>query len=324
MSQVREAILTQLLNAGSPVSGDQIAGDLGISRTAVWKHIRSLQKQGIHITAIRGRGYELHDDVLTASGIHDHLASRPPQLIGRRIEHLDSTDSTNLEILRRAEQGAKEGLVIFAERQTNGRGRMGRRWHTLPASALAFSVLLRPAVPPQRVCELPLVAGYAIHRALSPLAPNIGLKWPNDLVHQGAKLGGILTEMRAEPGLVHAVAIGIGLNIHPPRTGWPQDIGQPVTDLASVSRGRLRRQQVAAACIAALDACYRNWLEQGFEPIRKAWWQAHVAPDGWVRVRDAEGSIEGIARGLDDDGALLLETASGIQRIIAGDLEVLQ
>ena len=323
MSDSRRAILGRLAASRTPVSGDRLAAELGISRTAVWKHVQGLRGDGLDIEAIGGQGYLLRSDVLLAEAIRERFGATQPSRIGRMIEVLDEIDSTNLELLRRAEQGADEGLVLFAERQTKGRGRLARRWHTFAGEALAFSLLLRPALPPQRIPEVPLVAACGLYRAISGFAPEVRLKWPNDLLFRGRKLAGILTEMRAEPGRVHALVIGIGLNVKAPAGGWPADITQPVTDLTTAAGRELNRHDIAAACIRGLDEAYGQWLAEGFAPIRDDWWQAHAASGQPVRVHDGAGYIEGIAEALDLDGALLLRTAGETRRIIAGDLELM-
>lgn len=323
MKATRQTILDRLAISRSPVSGDLLAEELGISRTAIWKHVQGLRSDGLDIEAIGGQGYLLRSDILVAEAIRNRFGATQPSRIGRAIETLDQIDSTNLEILRRAEQGAGEGLVIFAERQTQGRGRLSRHWHTFAGQALAFSLLLRPELPPQRIPEVPLVTACGLHRAVAGFAPEVRLKWPNDLLHQGKKLAGILTEMRAEPGRVHALVVGIGLNVRAPAGGWPSDINQPVTDLASAAGRDVNRHDLAAACILELDRTYDQWLTEGFAPIREAWWQAHAASGRQVRVHDGRKYVEGIASALDMDGALLLDTGQETRRIIAGDLELL-
>jgi len=323
VTSTREAILARLAASRRPVSGNLLATELGISRTAVWKHIRHLREHGMDIRTLPGRGYLLCSDTFNAAAVTAELSVHPPQRIGRQILVFDELDSTNAEAMRRADQGAAEGLVVFAERQRQGRGRRGRTWHTLAEDALAMSILLRPQLPPESVPQLSLVAAVGLHRALSSFAPDIRLKWPNDLLHMKSKLAGILTEMRAEPGHVHAVVIGIGVNIRRPASGWPADIAQPVTDLASAAGRNIPRLEVVGKIIRALDTAYQCYLDEGLAPIRKAWWQAHAACHQRVRVHDGGHYIEGIAEALDDDGALLLRHDGELTRIIAGDLEVM-
>jgi len=302
-----------------PVSGDDLATELGLSRAAIWKHIQMLKKNGIGIEARPGKGYVLNSEIFSEGLLRAQLSTRR---IGKQIIILEETGSTNHDAMQQAGAGAEEGLVIFADRQHHGKGRLGRTWHTMPES-LAASVLLRPDLPPEQVPQLSLLTAVALHDALSRHAPDLRIKWPNDLLHHGKKVAGILTEMRAEPGRVHAVVLGFGINLAPPADGWPRDISKPATDLATISASPVSRMKLAIAILNALDQWYDVYLQHGFAPVHRAWWQAHAASGARVSVYDGRQYIEGIASALDDDGALLLDTGNGIRRIIAGDLELL-
>ncbi|HXH64105.1 MAG TPA: biotin--[acetyl-CoA-carboxylase] ligase [Mariprofundaceae bacterium] len=320
---VQQRILTRLAGGPGPVSGHELAAELGLSRTAVWKHVQALRRSGIRIRSESGRGYILESDRFTAEALAMRLAIDPPARIGQRILCLETVDSTNLEALRAADADAPEGLVIIAEQQQHGRGRLGRTWHTLTDDALALSVLLRPSLPPERVSQIPLVVGVALYEAFRGLGAEVAIKWPNDILHRGAKLAGILTEMRAEPGHVQAVVAGIGINVRHPENGWPDDIQQAVTDLATAARRPMRRLEVAERVIRSLDACYGLYLHEGFDSLRDSWWSAHAGSGTRVRVHDGGGYVEGTAIAIDHDGALLLSTGDATRRIIAGDLELM-
>lgn len=281
MNPKREAILARLDSSPTPVSGDELASELGLSRAGIWKHIQSLRKQGIKIESHIGRGYQLKSDVLTPSMLSNKIHSKR---IGSQIMVLDETDSTNREVMRQAESGAEEGLVIIAEHQTQGRGRMGRSWHTAGDDSLTISILLRPDLSPDQVPQLSLLTAVALYQTLVTYVPDVRIKWPNDLLHHGAKMAGILTEMRAEPGRVHAVVLGVGLNIRKPEHGWPKEINQKVTDLSSSSGKEISRLAIAAEFIQAVDHCYDIYLNNGFAPIRKLWWDAHAASGQSVRA----------------------------------------
>jgi len=319
MNQAREHILTRLALSHQPVSGDELAAELNLSRTGVWKHIQILKKSRAYIQALAGKGYLLKSDVFSAGLLKAKLTT---ERVGKNILILDETGSTNQDVMQQAEAGAEEGLVIFANKQLNGKGRLGRTWHTMPES-LAGSVLLRPDLPPEKVPQLSLLTAVALHDALSVYVPELRIKWPNDLLCHGAKVAGILTEMRAEPGCVHAVVLGFGINLKAPEQGWPADITQKVTDIETVSCQNISRVEIAASVLNALDQWYDIYLNDGFAPLRSAWWKAHAASGDRVRVHHGNQYIEGIASALDDDGALLLQTSTGVQRIIAGDLELL-
>lgn len=327
MHPTREALLHQLSRAEEDLSGEQLAQSLGISRTAVWKHVHAMQAEGLDIRADHGRGYRLYEDVLVASLICERLAGRR---IGCRCLVVPEVDSSNSALMRMAMQEGEEvpdGTVMLAERQTQGRGRLQRSWLTLPQHSLALSVLLRPPLAPTEVSQLPLLAAVAVQQAMAPLftqqePPPLSIKWPNDILCEGRKLAGILTEMRAEPGTVQAVVIGIGINVRPPESGWPEELAQVAGDLSSAAGRPVRRMDAAAAVLRRFDELYDHYLAHGFDAIRSAWWQAHAACGKPVRVHNGMTYIDGIAEALDTDGALLLRTSDGLKRIVAGDLEM--
>jgi len=321
MNNTCNTILTRLINANTPVSGDKLAHELNLSRTAVWKHIHTLQRAGIHIRAHKGRGYVLESDILNERFLEQHLNTR---LLGRPCLVLDEVDSTNSEAMRRASDGAQEGLTVLADRQTAGRGRLQRHWHTIAEHTLAMSVLLKPPLAPEKIPQISLLTAVALHNALSPLAPDIRIKWPNDILHHGRKMAGILTEMRAEPGRVQAVVVGMGINVNAPSGGWPEDITDIATDLGTASGRTVSRMDIAVRILESMEQHYLDYLNDGFDPVREQWWQAHAACRKPVRVHDGLRYIEGIAEALDEDGALLLRTHSGIQRVVAGDLELIE
>jgi len=316
----RDTILARLHSSHEPVSGDLLARELGLSRAGVWKHIQSLRKQGIEIESHSGLGYMLKSDVLNAAMLQGSLKTGR---IGSTVVVLDETDSTNREAMRQAEAGAADGTVIIAGEQSGGRGRLGRSWYTAGLDALAMSVLLRPDMPPEHVPQLSLLTAVALQRALAPLAPQLRIKWPNDLLADGAKLAGILTEMRAEPGKVHAVVLGIGINVRRPASGWPESITQRVTDLTTAAGRDISRLEVAAGVLTALDDCYHEYLNHGFSRIREWWWEAHAASGRMVRAHGGNGYVEGIAEALDEDGALMLRIDGELQRFVAGDIELI-
>lgn len=243
-------------------------------------------------------------------------------MLNFNIQHFTSIDSTNKEVLRQAAQGAKEGLTIVAEQQTDGKGRLGRTWETID-HALAMSVLLRPEIDTQKVAQLSLVAAVAAHQALALFAPKTRIKWPNDLLIDGQKVCGILTEMQqGKHGL--AVVIGLGINISEPQQGWGEDMRTPPTSLNQHCSQIISKDEVLQAILESLDDCYNRFTHQGFQPMIEAWEKAHVASGQTVSVFDGNSYIQGIALGLADDGALRLLVNGQEQRIIAGDVSLME
>jgi len=262
------------------------------------------------------------DDLLSRDALQASLGHGRCEIIGRCIRCVEETGSTNTDLMQAALAGAQEGTVLIADRQHSGRGRLGRRWHTVPG-ALACSVLLRPAVSPSNLPQLSLLAAVALQAALRDISAGIAIKWPNDILHQGAKLAGILTEARTDPGCAPIVVLGFGINVSPPSGGWHPDIQQAATDLSTAAGHPVSRCDIAVALLKQLDQWYLRYMRKGFEPVRDAWWRAHVASGRCVRAWDGRQYTEGIARALDADGALLLETSQGIRRVIAGELTLI-
>ncbi len=244
------------------------------------------------------------------------------------VQHFDSLDSTNKEVLRQAEAGAKEGLVVVANKQTAGKGRLGRSWSTID-DALAMSLLLRPDIKPTKIPQLSLMTAVAVHEALSLFTPHIGIKWPNDLLIFDAKgnakkVCGILTEMRCKGANTQAVVLGIGINIFEPTQGWAEPLTPIATSLNHQSNGIAQKNDVLQAVLESLATWYACLLTQGFSPILKAWEAAHIATGQSVSVHDGNNYIQGIAQGLAADGTLRLLVNGVEQRIIAGDVSLME
>lgn len=238
------------------------------------------------------------------------------------IQHFESLDSTNKEVLRQAKDGAQEGLTIVAEQQSHGKGRLGRKWETVD-HALAMSVLLRPSIDTTKVSQLSLVSAVAAHEALSLFAPQTRIKWPNDLLIDGKKVCGILTEMQqSKHGL--AVVVGMGINVSEPASGWAKDMRTPPTHLHAYSQHNISKDDVLQAILESLNTWYSRFIQDGFFPIRHAWEKAHIANGQTVSVHDGNTYIQGIALGLADDGALRLLVNGEEQRIIAGDVSLME
>ena len=245
-------------------------------------------------------------------------------LAGRfNVDALAECDSTNSELLRRAERGAPVGTVIVADRQSAGRGRRGRSWLSAPESSLTFSLLWRFNGPPGQLAGLSLAVGVALARGLEALgARGIRLKWPNDVLlavdGDFAKLAGILIELSSDRRGSQAV-IGIGLNLLPP----PEELPQPAAGLAQAMVGAPERHRVLAAILQELAAVLEAFAVDGFSALKSEWQQRHAWQGLPVRLLgDDAVLLEGTCYGADDDGALLLETAAGIQRIFSGDVSL--
>lgn len=236
------------------------------------------------------------------------------------IDALASCDSSNSRLLARAESGAPSGTVLVADQQTAGRGRRGRTWHGSPGDSLTFSLLWRFPPESSAPTALSLTVGLALARAMTGLgAADVRLKWPNDLLCHGRKLGGILIEL--QPGALRTAIIGIGINLHLPHD-LPQEVAATAISLAEGGAVTPTRAIVLAACLQHLCAVLDDYAANGFAPLQNEWQAKHAWQGEQVVISGASESMQGICRGVDTEGGLLLETASGLRRIVSGDVSL--
>jgi len=319
-----ELVLAFLAEAADDfVSGEVISGKLGLSRAAVWKHVRSLRSRGYRIDALPARGYRLAEipDRLGSLEVKPLLNTHDLGQVLHCREQLPSTSDLAKEI---AEHGAAHGEVVIADRQTAGRGRRGRAWSSPPGKNLYLSVVLRPQLPPQRASELTLVASLAVCDACRQAGVDAGIKWPNDVLVGGRKVAGILTELAAEPDEVHWVVIGIGVNLNAAEEDFPEELRGVAASLA-IARGQpVPRALFAAALLALLEQWLDRHAEEGFGVVREAWRERSVTLGHDVRV-DVDGvDVEGVAEDLDQTGALLVRSGGSLMRVVAGDVVLLR
>jgi len=305
-------------------SGEQLARSLGVSRSAIWKAAGALRELGATLHAVRNRGYRLASasDALDAEKIRERLAPEVRDHV-RSVEATWSTASTNSVLLGRANPPSATSEVFLAEYQTAGRGRRGRAWLASPGGAICLSLSWTFRAVPRDLGALSLVIGVCTLRALRELGvAGAGLKWPNDLLLGERKLGGVLIELRAESAGPACVVIGIGVNIALGAALLQRiaETGIAATDLKSAGLAEPSRNSVAAALVSA---CLRGLLafeREGLKPFIEEWRAADALRGRPVSVTAGEGIAHGVARGVDVNGALLVETAQGVRRFIAGDV----
>jgi BirA family biotin operon repressor/biotin-[acetyl-CoA-carboxylase] ligase len=317
--------LLPLLADGGFHSGEELAAQLGgVSRAAVWKAVQNLTALGLDIQAVRGRGYRLAEPLELLEPAR--LLAELDDLAQRRVtvlEVYDQLDSTNTYLLRRAAEGRPSGAVCLAETQSAGRGRQGRPWVSPFAANLYLSLLWRFAAGPAALSGLSLAVGIAVARTLDRLGvTEAGLKWPNDLLWRQRKLGGILLEFGGESGGPCQVVTGIGLNVAMPRPAEAA-IDQPWVDLRQiVGPGRVSRHRLATALLSELVAVFTRFEQTGFTGFQADWQRFDLTQGKPVRLTLPASTVDGIARGVDDSGALLLETADGVRRFLGGEISL--
>ncbi len=312
--------LLRLLADGSFHSGEQLGAALGLTRSAVWHAIRALEEQGLAPNKLRGRGYRLTRsvDLLVAADIAAACGASFREL---KLEILDSCASTNTLLMEGARAGAAHGSVIACELQLAGRGRLGRQWQSGLAGGLTFSMLWRFDGGAAGLAGLSLAVGVAVARALERAGvAGVQLKWPNDILHGGRKLAGILIETGGEANGPGAAVIGIGINTRLD-AAVREAIDQPVIDVAGLADPAPSRSALLGMVLDELVAVLTEFSRRGFAPFRDEWQRRHAHQNRRVSLLGAgKFAVEGDALGVAEDGALLLGSSDGVQRIISGDL----
>jgi BirA family transcriptional regulator, biotin operon repressor / biotin---[acetyl-CoA-carboxylase] ligase len=329
------------LAAGGFRSGAELARKLGVSRNAIWKAVRVLRELGLSVHAVPHRGYRLPVacEPLDAAAIRAALSLQVRRRI-RRLEALWSVESTNAVLLARSDLPPDLADILIAEYQTAGRGRLGRTWHAPPGGSICLSIGWSFPELPHDLAALGLAVGVCALRALRahipglrvPASPQsrgtphggLALKWPNDLMLDDRKLGGILIEMRAESAGPTYVVVGLGMNLVLGTKLLEQvaATGTRAADLAAAGADPRRRNALAAGLAAEIVGGLARFGEEGLRPFLDEWLAADSLCGRAVTVRTAQTSWNGIARGIDAGGALLVETAQGTQRVLSGDISV--
>ena len=315
-------VLELLRAAGGYISGEKMAEQLGVTRAAVWKKIAALRDAGYDISSAPRSGYVLRSspDRLIEAEIVRGLETR---LIGQKIICYDAVGSTNLLLKDLAREGAQSGTVIVADSQGTGRGRMERAFFSPPGKGIWVSILLRPTFLPQDTPKCTLMAAVAVARAMERFGLRASIKWPNDIMHDGRKLVGILTEMSAEMDRVNYVVIGIGINVNIAPEDFPEDLRTVATSLMQMKGEPLSRVAFLQELLYAIDDLYAEVQRDGFAPVLAAWRTYAVTLGQQVRVIDAAGEeFEGVAADIDAEGALLVDTETGQRRVLAGDVSI--
>lgn len=315
-------ILSALRENPDGVSGAELAEQLGISRAAIWSRIEELRSLDYDIEAGPHFGYRL---VSAPDALHaDDLLARlgKTKVIGRDIRVFEKTTSTNDVIERLARDGVREGVVVFAESQTKGRGRLGRKWVSPERKGLWFSILLRPDLRPPETTQLTIASATALRRAIQSetgLKPEI--KWPNDILVGRKKVAGILTELSAELDRVKHVILGIGVDVNLGAGEFPPELRKLATSLKIESGKAISRPELAAAILRELDFDYARIRAGKFTAVADEWETQCATIGHEVAIQIGGREIRGRAESLDDDGALIVRTEHGrLERIIGGDV----
>ena len=324
-SGVDGTILELFRSGDGLVSGAALSRLLGVSRTAVWKHVKALRANGYQIEAVPAKGYRLlsSPEVLTNLDIAAGLATKR---IGSSVVCLKETESTNAVAFKMAEEGAREGTVVIADAQSAGKGRLGRVWLSPAGVNLYCSVVLRPSIAPVAACQLTFLSVVAVARAIescTALKPLI--KWPNDILIDGKKVAGLLNEMNAETEKVNFVVLGIGVNLNVRMS----DLGEgllrhPATSLLEAGGVKVNRAEFTRTLLRELDRLYDRFLQEGEGPVRAEWLERSAIRGRSVRVSQGNREFSGVVQGVDSFGALLVQLADGtVETVLSGDVSLI-
>ena len=325
MLTAEHVILRELLaREAAWVSGSTLAAQLGISRVAVWQHMEKLRAAGFAFEARRSLGYRIsaRPSAPHAALIETQLKVRPK---GFSLVVLDETDSTNDEAVRQLAGGRTAPFAVLARRQSRGRGRFGREWHSAANGNLYASIAFRPRVAPERMSAFTLWMGLNICELLGNFARVVpGLKWPNDILFAGRKAGGMLTEARVDADQIRDLVFGLGLNVNSPADGWPDDLARRAISLAEVTGAPLDFNRLAAALLGRAFLAYEKFGDGSYmATFADLWHRFDVLRGKSIVLVEAGRRHPGTVAGLDDDGALLLRTAPGrIERFRAGEVTI--
>lgn len=308
---------------GEPISGQQLADDLKISRTAIWKHMKQLEEEGYEFESIRKKGYIMLStpDTLDPAKI---TAALETEQFGKKIIYKKTLSSTQTLAHQQAQDGAPNGTLVICEEQTEGRGRLTRPWKSLSGKGISMSIILRPNVPPYEAPQFTLVAAVAVTCAIRDvIGVRPDIKWPNDLLINGLKCTGILTEMQADPDRVNAIIMGIGINVNHDPEDFDEDIANIATSLKITTGKPIDRAVLVAKILYYLEKFSNQYVAEGFTNIKALWEEYSCTIGSRIKATTLREVFVGKAIGITKDGILRLQLDDGtIKEIYSADIEL--
>jgi len=320
----KEKILSFLRSSRTAfLSGEELARKTGVSRTMVWKHIKSLERDGFGIEAMPSQGYRItfEPDILRQNDIKQGLKTK---VMGKELHLFPEIASTNTLAMEMASQGAAEGTVVIAELQTGGKGRLGRKWIS-PKGNLYLSVILRPNIPMHKAPIITLMGAVAVTSAVRGLLSiPAAIKWPNDILVANRKVSGLLTEMSAEQDRIRHLVLGIGVDVNMEQDSLPPDLRPLVTTLAAEAGKKINRTELLREILRQLDCWYQAFLNNAADVLRE-WEKLNMTIGNRIIVSGAGEKLEGLAQGIDEEGRLIVLREDGATRhVAAGDVSILK
>jgi BirA family transcriptional regulator, biotin operon repressor / biotin---[acetyl-CoA-carboxylase] ligase len=320
--ELRNKILSVLLKDSTKfLSGEEISRQVGVSRAAIWKHIEELRHEGYKIDAKPRRGYRLiyRPDRVAGEEIQSELQTLT---FGRQIRYEPVAKSTQILAHQWARAAVPEGALVIADEQQQGKGRLGRIWHSPPKTGVWMSLVLRPTIPIQQASHLTLLASVGVSTAIiNQTSLPIQIKWPNDLLLHGKKVCGILTELRGDQDKIDYVVLGIGINVNQQANQIPAELKEIATSLAIEGNQIYSRASLIAEVMKELEQYYHLYLDQGFEPIRNKWESFSNLIGKKITAKTPQKEVVGIAESLSADGSLLVRSGEELITIYSADID---
>ena len=318
---MKAEILRMLRETEGYVSGQELCNKFGVSRTAVWKAVNQLKEAGYEIEAAQNKGYHL----LSVPDVMDQVeleSIRATEWAGCEIHYFDSIDSTNTKAKELAEEGHPAGTLVVADQQVSGKGRRGRAWESPHGTGIFMTLLLKPDINPNNASMLTLVAAMATAGAISRVTgENAQIKWPNDIVIDGKKICGILTEMSAQSDYINHIVIGIGINVH--NDEFPEEIRETAGSLLLSCGKRFHRADLIEAFLEEFEKYYAVYLEtEDMEGLYKEYNLMLVNMGRQVKVLDPKEPFEGKAMGITKKGELIVDTWESRKLVSSGEVSV--
>lgn len=319
---MKEEILRLLRSADGYISGQELCNRFGVSRTAVWKAINQLKEAGYEIEAQQNKGYRLRTapDLMTEAEIKSLMHT---EWVAKEVLYFDTIDSTNTKAQELAEKGYPSGTLVVADKQESGKGRRGRSWVSPSGTGIFMTLMIKPDINPNNASMLTLVAALAVAKAITSVTGEEALiKWPNDIVVNGKKVCGILTEMNAQFDYINHIVVGIGINVH--NESFPEEISQMASSLMIEAGGkRFHRAQIIAETMSYFEQYYDTFLKtQDLSALVREYDELLVNRNKSVRVLDPKEPFDGKAMGITPKGELIVDTWESRKLVSSGEVSV--
>ena len=318
---MKAAILQALRETNGYVSGQELCERFGVSRTAVWKAINMLKERGYEIESVTNKGYRIvsEPDIMDADELRSIWSAK---WMGQEIKYFDSVDSTNVRAKLLAEEGYPSGTLVVANEQTAGKGRRGRIWDSEKDTGIFMTMMLKPDINPSRASMLTLIAALAQAKALRDITgEDVRIKWPNDVVLNGKKIVGILTEMSAQFDYINHIVIGNGINVN--TTSFPEELQDMATSLFLETGKKFKRAEIIAKTWEYFEQFYEIFLEtEDLSALMKEYNALLVNMHKGVRVLDPKEPFEGKAMGITKNGELIVDTWECRKLVSSGEVSV--